>query len=166
MSETETLDPRQTTILENVDQNGWAVMHVPAERDDAPSFTFSVGFEHSLGQPEVLIYGLERNLAISMINALFQRCRDEGIELEDGLAIGELIEGYDCIARPIEDPRARAMHFGYAAWFRRYRDGEELRRAMQIVWPDPENRAFPWEEGCSSVVRGAQVQLYPSGGPR
>ena len=165
MSEAESLDPRQTAILDNVEKFGLAVMHVAAEDTRAP-YSFSIGFEHSLGQPEVLIYGLERDLAQSMINEVFRQCKEEGLQLADGQAIGNLIEGYDCIARPIEDPRARTVHFGYAIWFQRHTGGEDIRRAVQIVWPDPESRAFPWEDGCSAQVKGAQVQLYPAGGPR
>lgn len=166
MSEGETLDDNQKVIIENVDKFGWSVMHVAPESPQSPSFCFSVGFEHTLGQPEVLIFGLERNLAGSMINSLFHQCKEDGLQLTDGAAISDLIENYDCVARPIEDPRAWPRYLGYAMWFRRYRDGEELRRAMQIVWPDPETRAYPWEDACSQEIRLGQVQLYPSGGPR
>jgi len=166
MSEGETLDDNQKAIIENVEKFGWSVMHVTSDNPEAPTFCYSIGFEHTLGQPEVLVYSLRRDLAGSMVNALFHQCKDDGLELTDGKAIGNLIEGYDCVARPIEDPRAWERHFGYAMWFQRYRDGKELRRAMQIVWPDPDSRAFPWEENCSPGIRLGQIQLYPSGGPR
>ena len=87
MSEAEALDPRQTAILDNVEKFGLAVMHVAAEDTRAP-YSFSIGFEHSLGQPEVLIYGLERDLAQSMINEVFRQCKEEGLQLADGQAIG------------------------------------------------------------------------------
>jgi len=166
VTETADLDPQQKAILDNVETYGLAVMHVAAEEPTKPSYSFSVGFEHSLGQPEVLIYGLERDMAQSMINEVFRQCKEDGLDLADGQAIGNLIEGYDCVVRPIEDPRARAAHFGYANWFQRHTGGEALRRAVQIVWPDPESRAFPWQEGCAPNVRAWQIQLYPSGGPR
>tara|TARA_B100000678_G_scaffold283539_1_gene283799 strand:- start:1509 stop:2009 length:501 start_codon:yes stop_codon:yes gene_type:complete len=166
MSETETLDARQTGIIDSVEKYGLSVMHVTAERPDLPSFSFSIGFEHTLGQPEVLIYGLERDLARNMINEVFRQCQEQGLVLADGQVISDVIEGYDCIARSIEDPRGRMMHFGYANWFQRRNGGENLRRAMQIVWPDPESKAFPWEDGFSREIGRSQVQLYPSGGPR
>lgn len=166
MTETGNLDPRQKAILENIGQFGLSVMHVAAEDPRRPSYSFSVGFEHSLGQPEVLVYGLDKNLAQSMINEVFRQCKEEGLGLADGQVIGNLIEGYDCVARPIEDPRGRAAHFGYAMWFQRHSGGAELKRAMQIVWPDPKTRAFPWQDGCGADVRGWQVQLYPAGEPK
>ena len=166
MTETTELTPQQLAILENIERFGLSVMHVAAEDPRAPSYSFSVGFEHTLGQPEVLVYGLDQGLAQSMINEIFRQCREEGLELTDGQAIGNLIEGYDCIARTIDDPRGRAAHFGYAMWFQRHLGAAELRREVQIVWPDPKTRAFPWQDGCGADIRGWQVQLYPAGGPK
>lgn len=166
MTETTELSPQHKAILENIEQFGLSVMHVAAEDPRAPSYSFSVGFEHSLGQPEVLVYGLDRNLAQSMINEVFRQCKEEGLELVDGQPIGNLIEGYDCMARPIDDPRGRTAHFGYAIWFQQRINGASLKRAVQIVWPDPKTRAFPWQDGCGADIRGWQVQLYPAGGPK
>ncbi|UIP06481.1 DUF4262 domain-containing protein [Erythrobacter sp. SDW2] len=166
MTETTELTTQHKAILENIEQFGLSVMHVAAEDPRAPSYSFSVGFEHSLAQPEVLVYGLDRNLAQSMINEVFRQCKEEGLELVDGQAIGNLIEGYDCMVRPIDDPRGRAAHFGYAIWFQQRSKGDGLNRAVQIVWPDPKTRAFPWQDGCGSDIRGWQVQLYPAGEPK
>lgn len=165
-TETGNLLPQHQAIIDNVERFGVAVMHVAADDPRSPSYSYSVGFEHTLGAPEVLVYGLDRELAQSMINEIFRQCREDGLLLADALRIGNLIEGYDCMARPIDDPRARAGHFGFANWFRR-RNGEgDLGRAMQIVWPDPKTRAFPWEEGCGFDVENWQTQLYPAGTPR
>lgn len=166
MTESSELTPQHKAILANVEQFGLSVMHVAAEDPRAPSYSFSVGFEQSLGQPEVLIYGLDRNLTQPMINEVFRQCKEEGLSLADGQAIGNLIEGYDCVARPIDDPRGRAAHFGYANWFQQHSGAEGLQRAVQIVWPDPKTRAYPWQPECGADIKGWQVQLYPAGGPR
>jgi Domain of unknown function (DUF4262) len=166
VTETIALDPRQQEILAHVGQYGLSVMHVAAQDPRLPTYSFSVGFEHSLGQPEVLVYGLDQDFAQSMINEVFRQCREEALELLDGQVIGNLIEGYDCMARPIDDPGARVAHFGYAQWFQRHQGAAELSRAVQIVWPDPKTRAFPWQDGCGADIRGWQVQLYPAGGPK
>lgn len=166
MSDTSELTPQHKAILDNIEQFGLAVMHVAADDPRAPSYSFSVGFEHSLGQPEALVYGLDQSLAQSMINEVFRQCKEEGLVLADGQTIGNLIEGYDCIARPIDDPRARSAHFGYALWHRRHLGAAEPARAVQIVWPDPKTHTFPWQDGCGADIRGWQVQLYPAGGPK
>ncbi|WP_435418313.1 DUF4262 domain-containing protein [Parerythrobacter aurantius] len=166
MTHSTTLDPQQQAILDNIERFGLAVMHVASEDPRLPSYSYSVGFKHSLSRPEVLVYGLDQGLAQSMINEVFRQCQEDGLELTDGRLVGNLIEGYDCMVRPIDDPRARTAHLGYATWFERQRGAEEAVGAVQIVWPDPKTRAYPWQPDCGADIRGWQVQLYPAGAPR
>ena len=153
-------------IVDHVAEHGCAVVNVPDPGVPDRSFSFSVGFEANVDQPEILVYGLDKDLAQSIINEVFRQCRDEGLELADGQKICNLIEGYECMVRLIDDPRARLTHFGLAAWYLREEQGQVLRRACQIVWPDPETRAYPWEHGCGQDIIEWQVGLYPRGGPK
>ena len=170
MSEAETTlftpEPElQETIQGLVADHGCAVTHIPDPAVPDRIYSASVGFEANVQQPEVLIYGLERPLAESMINEVFRQCKEDGLDLQDGTKLGNLIEGFDCMARHIEDPRARFIHLAYANWYQTTRHDAPITRAVQIVWPDPKTRAFPWDAECSDQVRNWQTPLYPAGAP-
>lgn len=153
-------DQRQKAIKEAVEKHGSTVVHVTDTGVPDRTFSFSVGFEESVGQGEVLVYGLPKDLMYAVIMSLFEQCRDKGLELTDGLKVGELIEGFDCTLREINDPRALRAHFGWAIWYHHTHRGEQVKRAFQIVWPDPKSKLFPWEEGCAKDVVNWQVALY------
>ena len=155
----------QAAILGHIAAHGCAVTHIPDPAVPDRSYSASVGFETNAQQPEVLIYGLEKPLAESMINEVFRQCKEDGLELEDGTKLGNLIEGFDCVARTIEDARARFTHLAYANWYQTSKHDAPISRGMQIVWPDPKTRAFPWEADCSTQVRNWQTPLYPAGPP-
>ena len=113
-----------------------------------------------LGQPEVLVYGLPKDLMHAVIMSLFEQCRDKGLTLEDGAKVSDLIDNYECTLREITDPKAHRAHFGWANWHHHHRTGDPLTRAFQIVWPDPQSRKFPWEDGCAENVVQWQAGLY------
>ena len=160
MTEPMSEEQRQQAIIEAVDTHGCSVAYVTDTGVPDRDFSFSIGFESSVGQPEVLVYGLPKDLMYAVIMSLFEQCRDKGLELSEGLKVSGLIENYDCTLREITDPRALRAHFGWAIWYHHTQRGEQLNRAFQIVWPDPKSRLFPWEDGCAEDVVNWQVGLY------
>ena len=169
MSEAETMTPPehiQQSIRESVADYGCAVLHDSDPAVPERHISLSVGFESNAGQPEVVIYGLADDLARSMINEVFRQCKEEGLELTDGQVVGNLIEGYDCMIRRIDNPHAYRTHFGLAAWYLHETEERRLDRAVQIVWPDPKSRCYPWQDECADDVILWQTALYPLGAPK
>ncbi len=132
----------------------------PEQKD--PDFSYSIGFQESAGQPEVIVFTLSKPLRTNMINEIFRQMIEEGLELEDGLRIGGLIEGFDCIARHITSRNALNEHFGSAIWYHRSQRDFEINDAYQIVWPGAKQGLFPWEQGCAQDVIDDQPALYQS----
>jgi hypothetical protein len=154
MSFDEPLDDTDRRVLADIEEHGW---HAIAINDEDPSpYVFSVGIMHTLGHPELVMFGLDPEL---MHDVLWTAYRDvqSGRRIDaDGLYEG-LIEGYAVAAREVHGSW-HAHYLGYAQWHRRYVGKRGTLRAMQLVWPDKAGR-FPWEDGCHASVVDLQPRL-------
>ncbi|RYY26853.1 MAG: DUF4262 domain-containing protein [Sphingomonadales bacterium] len=156
------LNSFEKTLVNNVRKHGCHINIVsPDEGDDAPSFAYSVGFPETVGQPEVIVFGLPSDLKGAMINEALRMCRD-GLQLADGAEIDGLLAGHAVIARDVADAFLVPEYFNSALWYARHK-GREPMRAVQLVWPDPEDGLFPWQTGFSELARGWQPELYEQG---
>mgnify|MGYP000884397887 CR=1 FL=1 len=152
-------DDYERQIIDCVDKHGCFVASILGDEEvDLPPFTYSVGFTRSLGQPEAIICGLPIETGPVLINDLFALCRD-GLDLDDGTPIDNLVSGFSCVARTVDESWLIQSWFASALWYHRNIDGKSLRHAVQIVWPDPQH-LFPWDEGCAEWVRRDQPALY------
>jgi len=152
------LNEFEQRMVASIAEHGWYAMHVLAD-GDFPGFTYSIGFWESANAPEFLIYGLPKKLMHSMLWEMFRQLK-AGRRVRDGEPISDLIEGFDCIMRPIHVSHIRE-HIGSALWYQRHRLGNDRGlQAWQIFWPGKEQKLFPWEAGCNEDVRGWQPLLY------
>jgi hypothetical protein len=152
------LDVHEQKCLDDVREYGCHVLQISAEGDD-PQFSYSVGFPTSVGQPEVIVFGLKFPIMHNMINEMRKQCA-EGLEIEDGIRIADLIEGFDCVARRVVCADAIKEHFGWAIWYHRRQQGTALTEAYQLVWPGKVQGLYPWDEGCDDHVIAQQPALY------
>ncbi|QZD90132.1 DUF4262 domain-containing protein [Qipengyuania aurantiaca] len=146
-------------ILDNIEKSGCQVNTIFDPDGDEPTFSYSIGFPKTVGQPEVIIFGLRNEVMHSMINALLGKCR-QGLKLRDGLVIDDLLDGYNCVARVVVSDYLVDEYFASAIWYEKYRTGGEMEEAYQIVWPGVQQRLFPWDEGCDQIVIDSQPALY------
>jgi len=153
------LNPFEQKILKNVSDHGCHINFVFDPEGDKPSFAYSVGFEETVGQPEVIVFGLPNEIMQSMINITMSLCR-EGLVLQDMTQIDGLLEGFACFARDVIPEQIVPDYFNSAIWYHRARTGEPLSRAVQIVWPGAVDGLFPWDEGCDASVRDWQPAMW------
>jgi hypothetical protein len=146
-------------IIDNVRKHGCHINYVFDPNGEDPAFAYSVGFHETLGQPEVIVFGLSADLMKFMINETMRQCR-AGLRLEDGMQLHGLLEGHWCMPCAIPSENIRREHFNSAMWFRRLTTGEDMEDAFQIVWPGAEDGLFPWEDGASPQVRNLQLCLF------
>ncbi|WP_373684371.1 DUF4262 domain-containing protein [Sphingomonas sp. R-74633] len=148
-------------IIANVRDYGCHITSVASAIDEEwePPFSYSTGFIATVGQPEVIVFGLDGKLCASMINMLLDMCRD-GLMLADGIEIEDLLDGHRVVAREVTSDRIIREHFNSAIWYEKRRTGRMLDRALQLVWPGAMEGLFPWDEGCSDEVRDFQPALY------
>ena len=149
----------EARIITNVEQHGCSINVVSDPDGDAPAFAYSIGFPKSVGQPEVIVFGLSSDMMQYMINETRRQCAEEGLKLEDGTVIGGLLQGFHCILRPVPKDRIEVEYFNSAMWYRRAVMHEQMDGAFQIFWPGASDGLFPWDEGADPYVVRLQSQL-------
>ena len=145
-------------VVDDVATHGWSCMNVGAG-DGEPNFSYSIGWWEKIKSPEAIVFGLPSKLQHSILWELFRQVKG-GLELSDGLRIANLVEGHDCIARPVHSSQMRE-YFGFALWYRRLRSGPFASlQAFAIFWPGKNQGLFPWDADCEHAVRDAQPLIY------
>jgi hypothetical protein len=129
------------------------------EEDDEVRFAYSVGFASTVNQPEVIVFGFSSELSAAVINGVLDLCR-EGLVMEDWKEIDGLLKGHRCVLREVEPECLVPYYFNSAIWYAEAEMRTDFTRAMQIVWPGVDDGLFPWDKGCSQMVRDLQTPLY------
>ena len=148
---TDDLLPMDRKVLENVDEYGVHVVHVP-EQDGGAAFSFTVGLWHSFGQPEVIAFGLPEDVAHELFNAIADAA-DDGRKFLDGEKHDELLVGYPVRFVAVPDT-AYGDHLGTAQWAY---EGTDF-PCVQLVWPDKQGR-WPWNGDARDGFRRSQPVL-------
>ena len=127
---------------EIIDRAGWVVMLVvPGEEQTVltASYAYTVGLA-SHNFPELLIAGLDPQVAHELLNDLAQRVWYRAERFSHGSRIDDLIDGYDAV---VVDAQPTGPITPEAA-IARY--GVDRVRLQQVVWSDQLGR-FPWDPG-------------------
>ena len=152
------LNQYERDIITNVNNSGCHINHVIDPEGKDPEFAYSVGFTQTVGQPEVIVFGLG-DLMVSMINNCLDQCR-EGLDLRDGVEVPDLLRDHRCIARAVHPSWIMIDYLNSAMWFHKSQLNRNLEQVVQLVWPDASNGRLPWEEGCGELVIASQPALY------
>ena len=145
----------QQDIAENIAKYGWHFMAVYSPADDSEPlapFGYSIGMaEHGL--PEFIIFGLDTNVAHSLISSAIREMRDDlKAAPADGSVTNELAT-VPMVYRDVPAEDAAKEHTVQAE----VRYGRAV-PVVQIVWPD-RNGKFPWDSGCEPAVARLQSEI-------
>jgi hypothetical protein len=127
------------------------VIHV-LEENDLPPFSYSVGIQHSSRTPELLVVGLIRELAHSIINRYNSRVRS-GEVFKPGRACEGFIEGFGCEMRVVDTSHYKD-YLGWCRWLYRGNDF----KVFQLIYPNTDG-VWPWEPDASEWFRARQPLL-------
>ena len=146
-----TLGDQDRDLLRILEDQGWYVIKVGAGEGE-PAFAYSLGLFENLGQPEVILFGLDLDTMHTLINDVGELARKRGC-FRNGDTSDELLEGYTCGFRHVtlENLRNRMT---YTQWYY----GHDEFPAVQLVWPDMSGK-LPWELGFDERYRGDQPDL-------
>lgn len=146
-------------MLATIKEHGCQILRIFDPDGQGLDFSYSIGFEATLGQPEMLISGLPPETTKDLINDTFVLCRDEGFQLVDFARTDSLIKGLDCVFRSVRADCLVPDYFGSAIWYSATQLNRPFARAVQLVWPDREG-LFPWDQGFDEGFRGEQDELW------
>ena len=145
-------DESEQRVIDDVQRVGWHLVGVEGD-SEGPAFVYSVGFQHSFGQPEIIIFGLnDTSTMAQIVNNIGDEIRN-GSSFDDWYESDQVLNDYCCMFRNVER-EYYPEYLGYAMWFYEGRDFS----ALQCVWPDKDGN-YPWEPECSPELNEQQPLL-------
>jgi hypothetical protein len=145
-------DSVDLAIIENIGRFGWHVVMVP-EDEIGPGFAYTIGLAHSLGAPELAMFGLDIGVMHRVLNVLGEQAAD-GAELVDGQEREGVLKQH-LVALRAADLRWYRTFFGRAIGFYR----RPPFPVLQVSWPDPAG-VFHWQDDADDRHRESQPQLW------
>ncbi len=155
--EESTYDDDDRIVMANIAKHGWHIVMIPDEPQSS-GWVFSVGMWHTLGSPELAVFGIASNDAAHVINQIGDHVRS-GQSVGPDVVFTDVLEDDRSVTfRPADSSWYRPM-FGYATWFGR----RPPLPVAQVVWADAHGR-FPWDNGIDDWYRATQPSLWiPAG---
>ncbi|QDT13501.1 DUF4262 domain-containing protein [Stieleria marina] len=136
-------DESDRKLLADVVDHGWHLVGIDDD-DEGPAYVFSVGLFHTLGHPEICLFGLGSTTTMSQIINGIGDLIKSGQTFEDWHESGEILDGYACMFRSV-NPSLYREYFGYDLWFY---EGPDF-PMLQCVWPDRQHN-YPWNAEFNS----------------
>ncbi len=151
LPEPEPKDGGDRKVLADIAKYGVHVTSIPPE-GGTPGWAFSIGLFRTQASPEIIVFGLEQSVGHSVVNDLARRARSQRLEADQ--VHSDLLEGFDCVLKPVQQIWYRPF-VGYAGWYYRHQPFPVL----QCIWPDRESR-YPWDPLFFEPWLEAQPLLY------
>jgi hypothetical protein len=143
-------------FLEIIDRYGWHVMSVAPRADSQDKqewFSYSTGLFMRFGHPEIILCGLDADIAIRIINAI-------GNAVKSGRKFDLDTDYRDIFANDVKCC-FRAVHLSqysdYVCWTQWFYE-RDVFPVWQCFWPDKAGN-YPWESACHPEVAELQPCL-------
>lgn len=146
------MEPEDRKALDDIEEYGCHILHI-LEEGEHPRFSYSIGIEKKNGQPELIVTGLKRELAHSIINQYNTRVR-AGEKFEPGSFYGGFLEGFVVTFKEVEKKHYRE-HFGWGFWLYK---GDNF-RVLQLIYPSTSG-VWPWDRDAPSDYTWFIPKLY------
>jgi hypothetical protein len=146
------LDDGDRQLLRDVRDVGWHVVLIP-EEGGTPGWAFSVGLYSSFSAPEVIVFGLDLDVAHHLINTVGESAKSGSPATEQEVRT-ELIDQYACTFRTVAQQWYKPF-MGAACWY--YRSTKFP--LLQCLWPDRSGH-YPWSRDFQKSWKWAQPLLY------
>lgn len=128
----------------------------------APTWTYTLGFEETLNQPEVVIFDVTQEAANTILWTAYEELKAGTLILEDGARWHEEDTDSRLVWRRVHSSqvKSRVGWFNFAVARRLVAKREMFGlEAFQLVLAD-ENGVLPWEAGYNEDIRFRQPALY------
>lgn len=142
-------------------KHGWTAVYV-GDYASSPTWVYTLGFEETLGQPEIVIFDIPNTDANRVLWTIFEELKRGELVLEDGKPWHPEDPDGRMVWRMVHDTQveSRVGWFTIAVMRRLVVKGEMFGLPVfQLVLAD-ENRVLPWEDGYNESIRYRQPALY------
>ncbi|UOQ52138.1 DUF4262 domain-containing protein [Hymenobacter cellulosivorans] len=124
-------------LAANIKKHRWLVFSVVG--DTQPLYSYTVGLFETFGHPEVVLSGLDIDLAQDLLNDIGNTVAQGLVREPDGL-YDDVLDNYPCLFKAVP-VTAYEQYFGRALVFY----GDSTFPVLQCLWPDAQSR-FPGDE--------------------
>ncbi|WP_121118545.1 DUF4262 domain-containing protein [Croceibacterium ferulae] len=146
------LNSADSDFLFKLQEHGWFSTRVFDPDKQEPDFTYSTGFFHGLGHPEIIVFSLPKQVSHDILWDLYRDIR-EGKVPEPGARLSGVFGNHQAVLLPVSRD-FYAEHLGRSCWFYR---GDNF-PCLQLIWPDREGH-FPWQSDFDPEFAGDQPDL-------
>lgn len=145
-------DDNIKVVIDNIENYG---CHLTLIEEDnyLPAFVYSIGLYKKFGHPEIICFGLNTNVAASIINYACDLIKNGETFTANKLYKG-FLEGFSIQFLQV-DKEFYHNYVGYAARFYNHTFNFPL---LQLVWPDKQNN-LPWDKDFNAAWKFKQPLL-------
>ena len=151
----------QRDLERAVMKQGWAAALV-GRYGEAPSWTHSIGFQETLGQPEVVVFDVPDAQRSALIREVFEELQAGTLTLEDGKTWEREDHDHPAVWRKVHSSQIDCPDgwFETAAARRpRGRGPADDPEVFQLVLSDQKG-LLPWDDGYDETARPRQPALF------
>ncbi|NVK57904.1 MAG: DUF4262 domain-containing protein [Alteromonadaceae bacterium] len=139
-------------ISKNIKTHGWQFQYVFDENEKLPSFAYSIGFEESYSHPEIMIFGLSKDVMHSLLSNLASDIKN-GVSFRSNEKVKDILNGNFEVMFKRMKPEFLSEYAGAAKDY--YQKPFEV---LVMLWPD-KNNVLPCEQDCQLTVQGEAVKV-------
>ncbi|SME95274.1 DUF4262 domain-containing protein [Pseudobacteriovorax antillogorgiicola] len=141
----------EKAIVSDVEEYGCHLCYIPSD-GYLPSFAYTIGLHKTYGHPEVIVFGLSKELLCYILNHVHEAVK-QGNSFVAQNQYDEFLEGYTVKLIEVAKEHYRD-YVGFGGWYYKAFDFPLL----QVVWPDKMS-VWPWEESFNKDWKFLQPLL-------
>ncbi len=149
------MDKQDQKALDDIDEFGCHVINV-MEGEEEPQFTYSIGINKKQDKPDLIIIGLKRELAQSVVNNYKDRLLG-GETFETGSFYPDFLGDFEVCFVEVD----KSYYKDYLGWGLWLNDGDNF-KMLQLVWPTTDGQ-WPWDADKSDFYEWVQPILNKDG---
>jgi Domain of unknown function (DUF4262) len=139
-------------IEQNIAKYGWQFQFVFDNEGEHPPFAYSIGFEESYNHPEIMIFGLKREIMHSMLSHVASEIKGGKVYELDKKTKNVFSGDYDVMFKNLNE----SYHPEYAGIAMDYYN--KPIRIYVMLWPD-KNNVLPTESNCQLTVQNEALGM-------
>ena len=146
------MNAQEIEVLKNIQEYGCHILHV-FEEADLPQFSYSIGIQKNFSQPELIVVGLNQEVAHWIINEYCSRIRI-GEQFETDQLYSGFLNDFDIQFKTVSKNNYEE-YFGWGLWLYK---GNNF-GAFQLIYPSTKG-IWPWEKEAPKDLLWSTPQLY------
>jgi hypothetical protein len=146
------MDKSEKKAQSDIKKYGCHILHV-VEEGEYPRFSYSIGIQKNTGQPEIIITGLNQEIAHWMINEYNNRAK-AGEKFLPNKYYSGFLDNFDVTFRKVEK-----QHYPeYLGWARWLYKGDDF-KVFQLIYPSTSG-VWPWDHEAPNDFTRFLPKLY------